>query len=267
MVSLLIVVPTLNSFSLLQRLCDSLCEQSWHGWSVLFVDGPSSSDHRNWLRRCCDSDARFSWIEQNSESPGIFGAMNQGFEFACISSFEWVMFWGSDDWAASKSTLNDLFAEVNTFICAGIEPDLVVCRGRYVNVGDSRPSRSAFFHPKGLVSESSFRHALWFGSTPPHQSTLFGIGARHRLATYDSGFCLSADLDYFLRLSLFPNVTVQCCDIEIVHMGDAGISGQQTLRRLLEVRSAYLRAFGWLWWFPFIFRYLRRIASLFFLTN
>jgi len=45
-------------------------------------------------------------------------------------------------------------------------------------------------------------------------------------------------------------------------MADGGVSGQQTQRRLQEVRRAYRRAFGGLWWFPFLVRYLRRLVSL-----
>jgi len=45
-------------------------------------------------------------------------------------------------------------------------------------------------------------------------------------------------------------------------MDAGGISGQQTQRRLKEVRNAYRRAFGWLWWFPFLSRYIRRLATL-----
>ena len=55
---------------------------------------------------------------------------------------------------------------------------------------------------------------------------------------------------------------MQVLDLELVHMSSGGISGQQTQRRLQEVRRAYQRAFGWLWWFPFIARYLRKLFSL-----
>ncbi len=55
---------------------------------------------------------------------------------------------------------------------------------------------------------------------------------------------------------------MQCLDLELVHMADGGVSGQQTQRRLQEVRRAYRRAFGGLWWFPFLVRYLRRLVSL-----
>ena len=55
---------------------------------------------------------------------------------------------------------------------------------------------------------------------------------------------------------------LQCLDLELVHMSDAGVSGQQTRRRLQEVRYAYLRSFSCFWWFPFLARYIKRIFSL-----
>ena len=102
-----------------------------------------------------------------------------------------------------------------------------------------------------------------FTTTPPHQATLFGPGARRVLNHYYSGFRLSADLDYFLQLSNHPGLRVQCLDLEIVHMADAGVSAQQSQRRLYEVARAYRRTFGCTWWFPFVARYIRRVASLF----
>jgi hypothetical protein len=46
-------------------------------------------------------------------------------------------------------------------------------------------------------------------------------------------------------------------------MGDGGVSGQQTRRRLAEVRRAYRRAFGAFWPVPFLLRYGQRIISRF----
>lgn len=261
-VSLLIIVPTLNSFELLPRLCKSLREQTWSGWSVLFVDGPSSGEHREWLKGLCQSDSRFDWVPQNPDYIGIFGAMNQGFEAAARSPVDWLLFWGSDDWAASSSIFNDVFSEVRKSSLESTPPDLIVCRGRYVDSVDKSLKRPTVFRSKGWLDSLAYRRALWFGATPPHQSTLFGVGARQRLASYSPNFRLSADLDYFLQLSR-QNCSVLCLDLELVQMADGGVSGQQTRRRLHEVRAAYRRAFGWGWFFPFFVRYLRRVLSLF----
>ena len=250
---LLIVVPTLDSHPLLPRLLSSLQQQSWPHWQLLFVDGPSGPEHRRWLQQCCRAEPRCRWIQQDPAQIGIFGAMNQG--FAAAGPNDWVLFWGSDDWAATPTVLAEAIAALGPI-------DLLVCAGRYADRATAALGRSTLFGRSGLLDARAYRRSLLLGSTPPHQATLIGPGARRRLGRYAPGFRLSADLDYFLQLSRDPGLRVQCLDLELVHMADAGVSGQQTQRRLREVRHAYRRAFGVMWWFPFLARYLRRLASL-----
>lgn len=271
--SLLVVVPTLNSHNLLPRLLTSLQQQSWPHWQLLFIDGPSGPEHRQWLHQCCATEPRCRWIAQDPCQPGIFGAMNQGFAAAAdpASPADWLLFWGSDDWAASPTVLAEAMTGLEAAETSGTElrngwPDLLVCGGRYAiasqtNAAQSSLGRIAAFQPPGLLARAAYRRALLLGSTPPHQATLFGPGARRRLAHYAPGFRLSADLDYFLQLSSYPGLRVQCLNLELVLMGTGGISGQQTQRRLQEVGHAYRRAFGWIWWFAFLSRYSRRLAT------
>lgn len=186
--------------------------------------------------------------------------MNQG--FAAASPTDWLLFWGSDDWASSSTVFDQLASHLGSVISAGTSPDLVVCRGRYFDTVRGSLSRPTFFQGHGSLTSDSYRRCLWFGAIPPHQATLIGPAARRHLACYDPSFRLSADLDYFLRLSCHSDLRVQCLDLELVHMSDSGVSGQQTQRRLFEVFCAYRRAFGWCWWFPFVARYIRRLASL-----
>ena len=257
-ISLLIVVPTLNSHVLLPRLVRSLQQQSWPNWRLLFIDGPSGQEHRRWLDHCCATESRCSWFTQDPAQPGIFGAMNQGFIHA--SSSDWLLFWGSDDWAAGPNVLRDAIAAIETSVSI---PDLLVCRGRYIESGSGAFARPTVFQPAGLLSVDDYRSALFFGSTPPHQATFVGPGARNYLACYLPSLRLSADLDYFLQLSRHPSLRVRCLDLEFVHMADGGVSAQYTWRRLHEVRYAYLRAFTWRWWFPFFARYIKRFSTLF----
>lgn len=257
---LLIVVPTLDSFKLLSRLTSSLQSQSFQNWRLLFVDGPSHSDHRRWLDQFCLSEPRASWIRQLPSQHGIFGAMNQGFASARPS--EWLLFWGSDDWAASPSVLAEVFSSLEISSVNGVVPDLLVCRGLYIDQTTAAPTRPSIFQPPSLLSASAYRRALFLGSTPPHQATFFGPGARRLLDSYSDDYRLSADLDYFLQLSTHHRLIVQSLNVEIVHMSSGGISGVQTQRRLAEVRRAYFRAFGSLWWLPFLIRYARRVLYL-----
>ena len=257
MVSLLIVVPTLNSHLLLPKLVSSLRLQSFTNWKLVFIDGFSNRDHVDWLDECCEVDNRFTLIQQYSSESGIFGAMNQGFSYA--SENDWLLFWGSDDWAPASDVFSQLIQVIQS---QDFPPDMIVCRARYVDICTNVLARSSSFQPSCTLTVEAYRRLLFFGLTPPHQATLIGPGARARLARYADGFRLSADLDYFLQLSRFPDLRVQSLDLELVHMSSGGISGQQTQRRLKEVRHAYQRAFGWFWWFPFIARYVRRIFSL-----
>lgn len=258
--SLLIVVPTLDSFEYLPRLTSSLQGQSFEDWRLLFVDGPSGSEHRHWLKEFCYSESRATWIEQITSHPGIFGAMNQG--FAAARPHEWVLFWGSDDWAASPHVFATVFSSLDLSLSSGAVPDLIVCRGRYVDQTRTSLTRATAFRPAGSFSRIAYRNALFLGSTPPHQATFFGPGSINYLDRYADDFRLSADLDYFLRLSRNPRLNVQCLNVELVHMLSGGISGVQTQRRLAEVRRAYRRIFGMTWWFPFLMRYARRVISL-----
>ncbi len=255
--SLLLVVPTLNSYSLLPRLLSSLQQQSWPGWRLLFVDGQSTVEHRHWLTRCCIEESRCSWVIQDPSEPGIFGAMNHG--FAMAYPHDWLLFWGSDDWAAGP----DVFLQAITMILSNAHtPDVVVCRGRYVDAISGSFTRPSVFHKVGSISIGSYKRALFLGSTPPHQGTFFGPGVRSRLQRYDTSFMLSADLDYFLQLARVMGLSILSLDLELVHMADAGVSGIQTQRRLHEVRKAYRHAFGFFWLVPFVARYLRRFTSL-----
>lgn len=187
--------------------------------------------------------------------------MNRGFTEAALD--DWLLFWGSDDWAAGSAVLAQVVAGLEDAASQGGAPDLLVCRGRYVDAASGALTRTTVFQTPGFLRSAAYRRALWYGSTPPHQATFFGPGARRHLSRYAPGFRLSADLDYFLQLSRHPELRVQCLDLSLVHMSDAGVSGQQTIRRLLEVRRAYRRAFGWRWCFPFVARYIRRLWSLY----
>ncbi len=252
-----LIVPTLDSYRLLPRLVTSLQRQSWPHWRVLFIDGPSGPEHRAWLDALCHRDKRFTWQPQDPAFPGIFGAMNQGILATPLE--HWLLFWGSDDWAAGPTVLEEALKATRPETPGGGLPDLVVCRGRYAGTGQDgamQLGRSTAFSGCG-----TYRLSLFLGSTPPHQATLIGPGARHRVDQFAAPFRLSADLDFFLRLSACADLSARGLDLELVHMGQAGVSGQQTRRRLEEVRLAYGRTFGWLWWIPFSLRYVRRVWS------
>ena len=263
MISFLIIVPTLNSHKLLSALANSLLQQTFSNWRVKFIDGASNNDHRECLDLLCNKDSRFSWENQLYPETGIFGAMNQGFQHEDAKN-DWILFWGSDDQAASPLILESIAKKIETFKSSLNPPDLLVCNGTYYqqNSNQFKKDGSSFGRKTKFIYRKSFRWSLFLGSTPPHQATVFAPTIHSFLSSYATDLRLSADLDYFLKLSSFPKINVLVEDIEIVWIGDSGISNLETKRRLQEVRIAYKRSFGQRWWIPFLLRYLQKIQSL-----
>ena len=255
MFSILVVVPTLNSYHLLSNLVKSLEAQTFTNWRVLFIDGKSSFTHQEWLREQCKKDNRFHWEGEACSGRGIFAAMNQGFKHALDE--DWLLFWGSDDMAASK----DAFRKVEeAFLLTRKQPDLYIFSARYYSIkylleGTHNLKKTRFSR---FILRKSFRNSLFWGSTPPHQATLFGPGARRLVQQYDETYKLTGDLNYFLHLSTIGNISVYVDNFVLVLMGDSGVSGKQGLRRIGEVIRSYRNSFGNLWVFPFVMRYIQR---------
>ena len=60
---ILIVVPTLNSYKILQKLIDSLHNQTYKEWRLIFVDGKSDKIHKEWLMNKCKNDKFLNYIK------------------------------------------------------------------------------------------------------------------------------------------------------------------------------------------------------------
>ena len=185
--------------------------------------------------------------------------MNDG--ISRVQEHEWTFFWGSDDWASSEDLLLDLSNFILKLHLSSNDQLLLVTHGQYVSPS-STPQRLSKFSGNSVLSCSMFKRALFFGSCPPHQATLFSSGSLVLMNPYDETLTLAADLDAFLRLSLSTNVRVFSFDYRSVLMLNTGISSQYTFKRLRQVFSAYYKAFSFFFFFPVIFRYLKRLFSL-----
>jgi glycosyltransferase involved in cell wall biosynthesis len=261
MISILIIVPTLNSYKILPPLVDSLQRQTLDCWRVMFIDGPSHQVHRNWLEQLCTEDPRFQWQAQVDIDGGIYGAMNQGFLIA-DRSIDWILFWGSDDRASSPWCLERAVNRLNQSGLTDAKPDLLVCTGRYFSSEDSGEKRIDKYTRRSRFNmRHGYAKSMFLGSTPPHQATLIGVKARQRLHRYDTSLRLASDLNYFLELSRFADIDVLVEDLDLVLMGDSGVSAQQNSRRIQEVMKVYKRRFGFWWWIPFLLRYLQRLKT------
>ncbi len=259
---ILFIVPTRNSHHCLPHLVRSLQQQTWPHWQVLIIDGNSQDGTIHDLQQLCREDSRFRWQSQHPPFEGIFGAMNQGLEVVASNpewNDAWVLFWGSDDWAASPQVLASVATRLEGLTRSGGSPDLLICRARYAQPngqGQHILGRRSTFRLLG-----SYHWSVFLGRTPPHQGTLFSPKVRQRLPSYATGFALSADVDYFLRLSRFADASVAVLPLDLVEMASTGISGQRNQQRFLEVKRAYQRRYGALWWISYALRYWQRAVD------
>ena len=98
---------------------------------------------------------------------GIFGAMNQGFSYALPS--EYILFWGSDDWAASPDVFSLLASEIDKSLMTGHSPHLIISSARYVDQNTGSFLRNSCF------STSSFLNRLLI---PVHFSRFYTSSSR-----------------------------------------------------------------------------------------
>jgi glycosyltransferase involved in cell wall biosynthesis len=253
-ISLAIIVPTRNSSSLLVRLVRTLQQQTADGWRVILIDASTNPAERHYLDSLVRSDSRFTWVAQEDDGVGIYGAMNIGFRL--LYPNEWVLFWGSDDLASGPTAFQYALRDLALKEC-----DLMVCRGRYVSIDHS--GAVAARRATSFRWFLNYRVSLFLGSTPPHQCTLIGPGARLFLSRYDDRFRIAADLDYFLRLARINSCRVCSSAVPLVDISVGGVSDVDHWGRLSEVAAIYSHAFPVFWLIPFLTRYLQRFITLF----
>ena len=122
------VVPTLNSSDNLSRLIISLKEQTYSNWRVLFIDGGSDKYNLDKLINFCNNHDKFNWKKQTDNPNGIYGAMNEGFVES--KENEWLIFWGSDDFASNYLILEKInnFLSDNYIEIGKLLPHLLICK-------------------------------------------------------------------------------------------------------------------------------------------
>lgn len=245
-------MPTLDSFQMLGKLIESVKNQSYKNWRLTFIDGPSIKEHKSYLKKICDNDDRFSFVEQTKNRKYIFGAMNQGFKLAKLD--EWILFLGSDDWIASKEVFHSIDKRLNNYLKKNTMPDLLLGEATYANYINNNLGRKSKY-----LEFLNFRLSMFLGASLPHQATLIGPKARKKINFYDEEITLSADLDYFLKLSIKKDTKIFNINENFVFIGQGGVSGRNVLERIKQVLICYYNSYKLLFFIPFLLRYNFRV--------
>ena len=252
MISILIIVPTKNSTKYLGKLVKSLKQQEDPNWRVIFVDYNSEKLHKDYLKDICRHDNRFKIRKQISKT-GIYGAQNIGFRFYKYN--EWMLFWGADDYASNSKVISN----IRKTILGNTLHDLIIFEGRFVDIKTGKEkSKNHFtkFKTRSL-QKGDFRKLLFFGFRQSHQGTLINPSLNLKDLRYDENFELAADLNFYLDCSNKKKLLSKTVNINIVDIGIGGISRKKHIRRFREVIFIYWKNFKFLFFIPFISRYIK----------
>lgn len=255
-----IIVPTLNSYLLLSNLVNSIKNQTWQKWEVIFIDGGSNQKHIDYLKEISCKEKRFTFYLQKKDKKGIFGAMNQGLEI--IDKNSWIMFLGSDDKFMNNFVLEKLNKEINKLSLQN--QDLIICRGRYFDGRKNIFTRYAYFlnhkNPYFLNTEE-YTKFIFNGFTPPHQTTLFNGFSDVIFNFYKDNYSIAGDLEFFCRISRNKNLNLVSLPIETIKIYHGGISNTKHIKRMKEVIKCYLNHFKLYFLWPLIYRYIKKIRQ------
>ena len=153
-------------------------------------------------------------VSQEDNYKGIYGAMNQGINY--VEKNEWVVFWGSDDWAFDDNTFKNIISEIERF--EKLKPYLIVAKGRYIDLSNYKLKRKSEFIDlqNKVLSSAKFRYQMFLGNTPPHQATIFSPRSIKDKIRYRTKLKIAADLDYFLNISSYRDIRISLMNLEIV---------------------------------------------------
>ncbi len=257
MFDILIIIPTKDSWKKLKILVKSLVNQTDKNFRVIFVDSNSSKDHKNYLKKLNKLDQRFSYINQSNNNTGIYGAMNDGFKYA--KKNEWLLFWGSDDFASCEDTIFSLRNFINNKDFNG--KDIVLFKGHFYDHENKKlVSKNHFSKLNNLTLDvQTYRKILLRGFRQAHQGTLINPNNNLKKLRYDFKYSLAADLNYYLESSHLINSKIYFYNKHLVNIGIGGISRQKHILRTFQVMSIYWKEFKLKFLLSIIFRYLKKL--------
>lgn len=205
-----VILATYNAAATLRTCLDSTLSQTSRDWELLVADGGSTDGTLPILE---EYSPQLAWWRSRPDG-GIYEAWNEAIGHA---RGEYVAFIGADDAWHAPSVLHDVFQAIG-----GRAFDLVTGLGELVN-SDGR--RHVFGHPWDYAKVARRMTICHPGAL--HRRDLF---TRHGL--FDTGYRISADYDFLLRLP--AEIRAFHVPWPLVDVADGGVSRRRRRAMLME---------------------------------
>ena len=258
-ISFLIIVPTFNSSDILKRLVESVNEQTYQSWRLVFIDANSSKVHNDWLKKCISRDSRFLLKKETKKYKGIYPSMTLGTQLALKS--DWLIFLGSDDWFNNKYSLEIIANKIkskqskNGNIITLFNTQFLEERTYKLLRFNRVPSI------RKRINQKKLNDLTFFGYMPPHQSACFSYCLIKKIMPYSRKYKLAADSDLFLKTFSIKDLKIIFIDELLINIQAGGLSSKFLFKRVREVIKIYIENFSFYFFIPLLCRYMRRFIS------
>ncbi|MDD5090055.1 MAG: glycosyltransferase family 2 protein [Candidatus Wallbacteria bacterium] len=212
-----IVTVVRNSVSTIGQCLDSVSGQTCGPVEHIVIDGGSTDGTLEVLRKRNEISALISEPDH-----GIYDALNKG---VSLATGDVIATLNSDDVYASNDVLEKVAAAFERTGCDALYGDLL-----FMNRDLTRAIR---FWKSGLYDSASFAS----GWVPPFPALFLKRTVYNRFGLFDSGFQISGDYEFMLRVLMRHGVSAQYLPEVLVKMRSGGKSSISFSSLLLRTRE------------------------------
>ena len=136
--------------------------------------------------------------------------------------------------------------------------DLIIFKGRFVDLDTSKEkSKNHFLNLKLInLKNNDYKKLLFLGFRQTHQGTLINPRLNLKDLRYNHKYSLAADLNFYLDCAK-NKLKARIINMNVVDIGIGGISRKNHIKRFKEVIYIYWKNFKFLFFVPFILRYIK----------
>ena len=217
-----IITVTYNSCQTLGDAIESVLRQTYQDIEYIIVDGASTDDTQNVIRRYEDAfEGRMKWVSEKDH--GIYDAMNKGIKMA---TGDVVGILNSDDYFTSDDVIERM---VPVFDDSAID----AAYGDIHFIRDGNPEKCIRYY-----SSKRFRPSwLRFGFMPAHPSFYCRRGIFEKAGFYKTDYAIGSDYEMMVRLFLVHHIKAKYLPMDFVTMRTGGASTRNVRSRLQLIKD------------------------------